>query len=78
MYIACTSNLISNNLFLDHVTQLANLFDELSFFLPDHLSNKSFMIVFMLFLIQSYGLQYMVLHSIVDISQARALNNNTQ
>jgi hypothetical protein len=78
MYIMCTSNLISNNLFLDHVTQLANLFDELSFFLLDHLINKSSMIVFMLLLIQSYGFQYMVLHCIANISQAWALHNNTQ
>ncbi len=53
-----------------HITQLANLFDELSFFLLDLVGNKSSVTVSLLLLVQSYFLQYMVLHSVADISQA--------
>jgi hypothetical protein len=61
-----------------HITQLANLFDELSFFLLDLVGNKSSVTVSLLLLVQSYVLQYMVLHSVADISQAWPSDRGTQ
>jgi hypothetical protein len=54
------------------------LFDELSFFLLDLVGNKYSVTVSLLLLVQSYVSQYMVLHSVADISQAWPSDRGTQ